>query len=260
MENNEMQSSLKISEMWEIFISHFWQIILVAFLAFVLLFVYCAVTYVPEYESISTIYILPRSEGKDISTVDLSIAINTVHDCTEILTSNKVFSEVKEELNLVDRIDYETFKSMISITNKEDSRVLYVSVTAPTPTDAKLIVDALCDIGAEQIVEIMGVDQVNLVDYGTFNEQPSNSRFSKLSILAGIAAAIVTYCIYLALYVVDDKINTPDDVEKYLNVSILGVIPDSNDAASNKRHGGRYGKYGVYGQVPDKTQNKQKEG
>jgi len=243
MENNETQSSLSFMDMWGIFISHAWQIILIGILVFALLFVYGMVTYVPEYESTSTIYILPRSDDKDLSTSDLSIAINTVNDCTEILTSNKVFSEVKEKLNLVDRIDYETFKSMISITNKEESRVLYVSVTAPTPKDAKLIVDALCEIGADQIVKIMGIDQVNLVDYGTFDEEPSNSRYSKLSILAGAAAAIITYCIFLACYILDDKLNTPDDIEKHLGVSILGVIPDANDVESHKR----YGKYGQYG-------------
>ena len=255
MENNEVQNSLSIADMWGIFISHAWQIIVISILVFALLFVYGIVTYQPEYKSTSTIYILPRSDGKDISTSDLSIAINTVNDCTEILTSNKVFSEVKEELNLVDRIDYESFKKMISITNKDDSRVLYISVTAPTPTDAKLIVDALCDIGSKQIVKIMGVDQVNLVDYGTFDETPSNSKFSKMSVLAGVAAAVVTYCIFLALYILDDKINTPDDVEKYLGVSILGVIPDANDVAAHKR----YGKYGDYGHGAKKPAAKTKK-
>lgn len=237
MENNEMQGALSLSDMWGIFISHIWQIVVVGILVFAMVLTYGAVTYTPEYKSTSTIYILPRSDGKGVTTGDLSIAINTVNDCTEILTSNKVFELVKEELNLVDKINYKTFKSMITITNKEDSRVLYVSVTAPTPSDAKYIVDALCRIGEEEIVKIMGVDQVNLLDYGTFSETPSNSRFSGMSFVAGLAAAVLVYGLFLALYIFDDKINTPDDIEKHLGVSILGIIPDKNDIESSKRYG-----------------------
>ena len=258
MENNEVQNALSLSDLWGIFISHMWQIVLVGIVVFVTAFSYAAITYTPEYKSTSTIYILPRSDGKDLTTGDLSIAINTVNDCTEILTSNKVFALVKEELNLVDRIDYRTFKSMISITNEDDSRVLYVSVTAPTPSDAKLIVDALCKIGAEEIVKIMGVDQVNLVDYGTFSENPSNSRFSKMSFVIGFVAALLAYGLSIMIYILDDKINTPDDVEKYLGVSILGIIPDANDIQLGKRYG-KYGKYGNYGHNAKQTHKSNKK-
>ena len=54
-------------DMWGIFISHAWQIILIGILVFALLFVYGMVTYVPEYKSTSTIYILPRNDDKDLS-------------------------------------------------------------------------------------------------------------------------------------------------------------------------------------------------
>ena len=62
-----------------------------------------------------------------------------------------------------------------------------------------------------------------------------------MTVLAmGMAVALLVYGIYFVRYLLDDKINQPEDVEKYLGVSVLGVIPNSEDS---KR---RYTKYGTY--------------
>ena len=48
----------------------------------------------------------------------------------------------------------------------------------------------------------------------------------------GAAIAVVVVCaILLAFYIFDDKIKTPDDIEKHLGLSVLGEIPEIEDEA-----------------------------
>ena len=64
----------------------------------------------------------------------------------------------------------------------------------------------------------------------------------------GIGAAVVVYLVFAAKLIFDDRIDNDEDIEKYLEIAVIGVIPDAN-ATSGKKYGkyGRYGKYGVYG-------------
>ena len=89
----------------------------------------------------------------------------------------------------------------------------------------------------------MGVNQVNVYDYGTLSTKPSNSIGLRRYILIGFGAAAMVYLAYLAALILDDKVKTEEDVHKYLKLSVLGDIPNAA-AASN---GSKYGRYSRYG-------------
>ena len=57
---------------------------------------------------------------------------------------------------------------------------------------------------------------------------------------------MLVYIVYLIIFMLDDKVSTPDDIEKYLGMSVLGLIPHAQDGAGSK-YGGKYGRYGRYG-------------
>ena len=177
---------------------------------------YSVITYKPEYTSSATIYILRQDNeggGSSVNNADFSLALSTVNDCTVLLTSHKVLDRVIENLGMP--IQYEKLKTMISIRNPPSTRILEVSVRAPSPTDAKIIVDELCSVGAAIIMETLGINQVNPIDEGTYSETPSNSMIRPYS-CGGFADCGCSFGIYVVVYVLDDKIKTADDVEKYL--------------------------------------------
>lgn len=255
MEQNETKSSISIADLWEVFIGHVWQIVLAGLLVLALLVGYSVFTYQPEYKSTATVYIIRQNESAtgaatSPSSSDFNLALNTVKDCTILLKSHRVLDVVIEELGM--DISYEKLSRMISVNNPSDTRYLEISVTAPTPSDAKIIVDKLCDVGSQSIVDIMGINQVNKVDAGTFKETPANPMIGVMCYVGALAAALLVYAIYLVIFMFDDKVSTPDDVEKYLGLSVLGLIPNAHDVSGSKygkysRYGGKYGKYGKYG-------------
>jgi hypothetical protein len=66
----------------------------------------------------------------------------------------------------------------------------------------------------------------------------------KIALIA-LVAAIAVYGVFFVLYLLDDKISTAEDVEKYLGVNMLGQIPNREEAQRRKKKG--YGDYYDYG-------------
>lgn len=240
MQNNN-ESAIRFSDLIFLFTSKLWLLILVAVIVGGSTFAYNYFTYTPLYESTSSIYILRQGADSDAPDYnsDFSLALSVVNDCTKLMTSRAVLDEVIEDNSLP--YSYEQLNSMISVNNPPSTRYLEVTVKSDSPEQSKIIVDSLCEIGKEQIVSLMGFNQVNIVDEGTLALVPCNSRYSYTSVLFSIVAFLLTYIIIMVIYIFDDKLTDADQVEKVLGLSVLALIPDmDNDKNGNNTYNRYY--------------------
>lgn len=226
MQNNN-EGSIRFGELFYLFVSKLWIMILVAVVVGGSLFAFNYITYEPQYKSTGSIYILRQDsdvdKGSDYNS-DFNLALSVVSDCTKLLTSRTVLNQVIDECSLDDT--YNELYSMISITNPSNTRYLEISVVSDAPEKSKMIVDSICEIGKEQIVSLMGFNQVNVVDVGTLPTTPSNSKFSYTTVIFALVAFIMTYIVFALVYIFDDKISDPDMLEKQLSLSVLALIPN----------------------------------
>lgn len=233
---------ITLEDLWVIFLKRFWIMVLAA--------VFCAggafwavrLTFVPRYESTAVLYIL-RQDGSDTvtgSSDDFSLALKVVNDCDYILKSHSVLDEVIHALSF--NISYEELAKTVSTSNPDSTRILEVTVEADTPQAAKEIVDAVCEIGQEKIAEAMGFNQVNLYEYGTLNGIPCNRTGILAFLVLGFTVAVLVYAFFLILFLLDDKIRTEEDIERYLGLSLLGDIPNAEEGKN-----GKYGYFSAYG-------------
>jgi len=239
MKNIKNARAVTLGDLKDEFFSHIWTIIVVAILCVSLFLAYTTLTFEPKYESKATLYILKQdgnSYGGDgySTSSDFSLALNVVNDCTYLLKSHKVLDDVLTQLDL--DMSYEELARSISTSNPDGTRVLEVKVRTDAPEKARQIVNCVCQVGAEAITEAMGFKQVNLYEYGTFNEEPCNRTGYKTYAFIGIGAALLTYAVVLLKFLLDDRIRSEEDVHDYLNLSVLGEIPNSSE-----KSGGRYG-------------------
>lgn len=253
MKDNANVRVVMLKDLWEIFVHRLWVMILAAIVVVGGLLLLNRLTFTPAYSSTATLYILRQDNDTTNanSDSDFSLALKVVNDCDYLLKSHSVLDEVIRELNL--DIDYESLSDSVSTSNPENTRILEVSVESDSPRNAKRIVDALCEIGQEKITEAMGFQQVNLYEYGTLNDKPCNTTSMTTYLLAGIITAIAVYAIFLIIFLLDDRIRTEEDIERYLGLSILGDIPNAND---KKNH--QYGYYKGYGTQGKKSGNRRR--
>lgn len=251
MDNKRDGKIVTLKDLWDILIHRFWIIMLVSVLCTVGVFAVIKTTYVPQYSCTATLYILKQNEeaSSNEAATDFSLALKVINDCTYLLKSHTVLNEVKETLAL--NAGYAELYNSISTSNPEDTRVLEVTVVADSPEEAKNIVDSVCTIGTEKINDAMGYEQVNFYEYGTFNSQPCNKTGMTAYFMVAVVAALLTYSAFLIGFLLDDSLQTEDDIKRYLGLSILGDIPD---ASGNHRR--KYGYYGGYGYGNKKSEKK----
>ncbi len=248
MEHETNSRVVTLRDLWDIFLQRIVAMVLAAAICAGGLWLVSAVTYEPRYESTATLYILRQSGEEGTGTdSDFSLALKVVNDCTYLLKSHAVVDDVIETMGL--DMSYDRLYDCISTHNPDNTRILEVTVEAESPEQAKAIVDNLCRIGQERIEGAMGFQQVNFYEEGTQEQDPSNRRGLTTFALAGVAAAMVTYAVFLVMFLLDDTLRTDEDIQKALGLSILGEIPNADSAAHKKFYG--------YGQKPKKRGGKQ---
>lgn len=244
MNEMNMFRSIRLKDLWELFVHRIVIIALAAVITAGSLFAYDRISYTPQYTSTATLYIKQQAEG-NLTVMDayneFSLALRLVKDCDYLLKSRTVLQTVIDELEL--NMSYSQLHARVSTSNPTNTRVLEVTAIGDTPDQAKAIVDKICDIASVKMEEAMGLKQVNLYEYGTVPAGPSNGMNMLIYILAGAAAALLTFGVFLLSFLLDDRIRTDEDVEHMLGLTILAEIPDLND--TNKD---RYGYYRGYGQ------------
>ena len=245
MIKEEEGSYFDLMDIWHIFTTHLLPILAAALICVGGLFAYAKYIRVPKYSSTAIVYILKQErEGNYAYTQsDFSLALNVVNDCVYMLKSSEVLDEVKEELGL----DMTTtqISKCITTRNPDSTRILEVTVETNSAELSKRIVDAVCRIGADKISNTMSIDQVNIYSWGKINPEPSNKIGLTRYFIVGICAALFVFFLYFLSFLIDDKVRTEEDVEKYLNLTVLGVIPNAKDVDGKKYK--KYGKYKSYG-------------
>ena len=253
MNNNEngIEYNIDLKELFNLFVKRLPLLILVAVVAMGAYFSYDTFTYVPQYESKAVLYVLKQAtDGSEVSSSDFSLALQVTSDCTILLKSHTVLDEVISDLGLT--TTYSELSKSVTTSNPSNSRVLNVVVRSDSPENAKRIVDKVCEVGVEAIEEAMGFKQVNFYEHGTLPKDPCNRTSLMVYAAIGIGAAVLVYLIFAAKMIFDDRINSDEDIEKYLDLAVIGVIPDAN-ATSGKKYS-KYGKYGKYGNEPTTSQ------
>jgi capsular polysaccharide biosynthesis protein len=193
MEKKNVTKIVTIKDLWEIFVHRLWIIVLAAAISASGLFAFVSLTFVPQYSSTATMYIL-RQANENVSSSeassDFSLALKVVNDCDYLLKSVPVLGEVMNTLDLSSEYeDMEDMAEHITTFNPADTRILEISIEASSPEIAKNIVDALGEIGAKKINDAMGFDQVNLYALGEVEYEPCNKTSILTYILVGIVAA-----------------------------------------------------------------------
>lgn len=256
MEKNNGVKTVTLRDFWQVFLRSLPVIILATAVAVVGLFVLVKVYFKPDYKSTATLYILRQEDSETGGSVssDFSLALNVVNDCEYLLKSHSVLDQVISNLGL--DMTYNTLYGMIKCNNPDGTRILEVSVVADTPEEAKRIVDSVCQVGTEKITSAMGFRQVNPYQSGSLAITPDNAVGKRTYVLVAGIAAILTYLVFFIAFLLDDRLETEEDVERVLGLSTLGRIPEMNSSASRRKN-----VYGVYGSPePERRNAATKEG
>jgi capsular polysaccharide biosynthesis protein len=180
----------------------------------------------PQYTSTAMMYILSK-ETTLTSLADLQIGSQLTKDYKVIVTSRPVLEEVVDKLDL--DITYKALKKKVTIDNPSDTRILSISATDSDPEMAKKIADQVANTSSEYIGDIMEMVPPKMIESGEIPTEKSSPSHSK-NILLGMMVGLVLMCGLITLEVLlNDTIQTEDDVAKHLGLSVLASVPERED-------------------------------
>lgn len=188
----------------------------------------------PMYTSETKVYVLTRSDSTTgVTYNDLQTGTQLTQDYMELVTSRPVMEQVIAVLNL--DMSPEQLQGMVSVETPEGTRILNIRVQSEDPQQAKEIADAIRDSVSIQITEIMDADAVNTVEEGNLPTSPSSPSIPRNVAVGALLGLVLAIGVIVLIFVLDDTIKTPDDVEHYLGLNTLTSIPISEGSKKGKK-------------------------
>lgn len=223
-EMNDDEITIDLYELFKTLWSKAHIILLAGILAALVAFVGTKTLLVPKYTSTTKVYVLKRQEGNSsVSYSELQAGTQLLKDYMELVTSRPVLEQAIEELDL--DMEPENLASMVSTESKDDTRIFSILVESEDPEEAKAIADAVREAVCVQITKIMDADAVNTVEEANLPKYPSSPNMKKNVLIGGMLGIFLAVGIIFLIFILDDTIKTPDDVEHYLGLNVLTAIP-----------------------------------
>ena len=140
-----------------------------------------------------------------------------------MIESRSFMEDVIKKLNLT--IDYQQLLEKVEVTNPTSSRILQVTVNDPNPQTAADIANEVASVAESKLKEITGMQAIKIYEEAVVPGKPSSPSLKKNCALGLLAGIVLAMAVITVLYLMDDTIKTEDDIEKYLGMTTLAVLP-----------------------------------
>lgn len=189
----------------------------------------------PVYKSTTTIMVLrdQMTPFSEININTLTLNQRLVRTYGELARSRAVAEEVIKNSNL--NFTPAELSSKIQVDLAGDTEVLRITASDSNPAVAALIANGVAQALSGKVHKILNVKNIQVLDPAIPSDTPVSPKTFLNIILAGILGIIITVAIIFVREYLDDTIRSPEEIESYLKLPVLGLIP----AATLQAGGGR---------------------
>lgn len=236
---NEDVIEIDLQELIGLLLQKFWLLAICGLAGGILAFCISFFLIVPKYESSTSVYILNKNDNNTVTYSDVQLGTQLTKDYAQLITSRHVLESVIETCQLAD--SYTSLYNRVNVKAISDTRLIEITVTDVDPVMAQMIANEIRKVAANRIMEVMDIQAVNVVDEANLPQKPVSPSVPKWTAIGFLMGAVLCAMIVVIRFLLDDTIKTADDIEKYLELSTLAVIPviDQNDAKKNKGKSGK---------------------
>lgn len=175
------------------------------------------------YTATSKLYIVDTSSGS-LNIANLQLGTVLTLDYQEVFKTWEVHEMVIEDLQLP--YTYEQMQSLITISNPEDTRILYITVRYPDAKMAADIANAYAKAAKTFIINTMRGEEPS--DFSIALEPSIGYRVSKSSrmVMGFMLGSVMAVGLITLLFVLDNRPRSPEQIQQYGGIPTLAVFPD----------------------------------
>ena len=242
MQNNQTAVTAEAAEEKEIdLLELFWVvwehktgIILISVLGAIAAIVFTFAFISPKYRTGFTAYVNNRTEtnaqaADALTSGDTSAQQQLTRTYASIITSRPLIEAAIQDSGL--NYSYGAVASGITTNVETNTALINVYVTMTKKEDAKLIADSLVKLAPDSLSEIVEGSSMKIVSYPVMPEGRYSPSFTKNAMLGAVAgfALAVAYVVIRSL--TDTTIKSEKDLEEKFGISVIGTIPNFQEAA-----------------------------
>lgn len=235
MENQRVDDEIEIDllEIFGVLLSKAWLILGIGFFTALVCFAVSKFVLIPYYDSTTKIYILNKTDNATVTYSDVQMGTQLTKDYAELINSRYVLEEVIKELSLEE--DYQKLLKKVSVNTPTDTRIVSITVEDEDPAQAMDTANCIREVASEHIQNVMDIEAVNVVETANMPLEKAGPSVVKWTIIGGVAGIFLMCAVILIRYLLDDTIRSSEDVERYLGLSTLALIPAVSDEESSKK-------------------------
>ena len=229
---------VNVGELIFVLLRRWWIILLCGIVAATAFLIGTKVLITPKYQSVTKIFVLSQQDVNYLTSTDIQLSSYLTKDYAELLKSRTVAQEVIKRLDL--DMSPDTLMSQVSVQTKSDTRIVTIIVLNEDPELAQELANVIREVSAKQIVDVMGVEAVNMVDEANLPVSPSSPNVSKNMLMGAAWGFLLAIAVILIRYLLNDTIKNDEDVERYLNLNVLASIPNVETTTTKTKKGGKF--------------------
>lgn len=183
----------------------------------------------PIYKSTGTLYVsnvnksTTQLASDDISLNEIVTSQELLKSAVEVLSTEKFFTRVKE----VSKVNYtpSAIKGMVRMSARNETEVLEVSVSSPSPEDTYVILESIIALSKDEIETVIEGGTIKVLDHAKFSHNYLPRNIGRNSLLGAVAGIIIAIAIIIIIEMLDTRIKSSRDLTEGYEFYILGEIP-----------------------------------
>ncbi len=220
-----MEETISLRELMETIRKRLNLIVLITMAAVLISGIVSYFVITPIYQSSTQLLVnQAKSDQPIVNPGEIQTNLQLINTYNVIIKSPAILDQVNEDLDL--GMTVSQLNEKITVQSEKDSQVVNVTVQDPDPNKAAEIANQIATVFQKEIVDIMNVDNVSILAKAEVGESPSPVKPKPLlniaiafivGLMAGVGVAFL-------LEYLDNTVKTEQDVEKLLELPVLGAI------------------------------------
>ncbi|MGE7102556.1 YveK family protein [Staphylococcus aureus] len=216
-----MENSLDLSKFMKA-IKKNWKLLLILPIIFMLIALLMTMFLMkPKYESNTQVLVNQKEKKSELMAQEVQSNIQLVNTYSEIVKSPRILDEVAKKNK---KYSASEIKSMLTATTQAGSQILNVNIESGSKKDAEKVANDIAKVFSDETPDIMNVDNVTILSKanGTASKvSPSLIINLAIGLILGLILALI---IIILKEIFDKRIRTEEDIERELNIPVLGSI------------------------------------
>lgn len=220
-----MEDNIHLKEYFQIIKKRLWIIVLITFIGVIVSAIISFFLLSPVYESNTTLIVnSDKAPGTEIMTTDqINVSEKLAITYGEIIKSKSVLDEVANTIGI--KGGYEEIAEKINVSSINNTQIISVSVQDTNPQRAADIANSIPKAFTKNVKIITKANSVQVIDKAIVEKSPIKPNKIMNVAIAGVLGIMISLFVIFLLEYIDNKIKSPQDIEKYLGLPLLGAVP-----------------------------------